>query len=445
MKEYYHSVELIEDKCIGCTDCIKRCPTEAIRVRAGKAKIINELCIDCGECIKVCKSHAKKATTGALHTIKRFKYRIALPAPTLYGQFKNICDVNIILTALKSIGFDDVFEVSEAAEMVTVKTKELIANNETRKPVISSACPVIIRLIGMRFPSLIDNILPIISPMEAAAMLAKDYYIKKGIAAEDIGIFFISPCASKATYVINPLGIEKSCVSGVIALQDIYMPLRNAISSLETIENLSQSSEKGMDWALIGGESKNVQIENAIAVDGLENVIDVLEEIENGQINDVDFIEALACTGGCVGGPLTVINNFVAKNYIRRTEKFTKSLPEDKKRQMIVSPENIDFNFNKEIEQTSVMKLDDNMTEAIKKLEQIEEIFSLLPMIDCGSCGAPTCRALAADIVKGNANIEDCVFMLRRKVNDLAEMMVDLSAKIPQTISNNRNKKGGLS
>ncbi|MDR2904246.1 MAG: 4Fe-4S binding protein [Clostridiales bacterium] len=435
MKEYHHSVRLVEDKCIGCTDCIKRCPTEAIRVRDGKARIINELCIDCGVCIKVCQSRAKKATTDPLETIKKYKYRIALPAPTLYGQFKNLYDVNVILSALKKIGFDDVFEVSGAAEMATEKTKELIKNNALKKPIISSACPVIIRLIGMRFPSLIDNILPVISPVEAAALLARVHYAKKGIADEDLGIFFISPCAAKATYVFNPLGVKESAISGVIAIPDIYMPLRNAISNLAEIEPLSHSSEKGMDWALTGGESKSVQIENAIAVDGLENVINVLEEIENGQINDVDFIEALACNGGCVGGPLTIINSFIAKNNITRTEKCTKALSPDKKRQIDFTPDQISFGFNKAIEQVGVMKLSENMSEAIRKLEKIEEIYKKLPMIDCGSCGAPTCRALAEDVVKGSANVEDCIFMLRQKVHDLAEMMVDLSAKLPQTIS----------
>ncbi len=443
LREYYHSVDLIEAKCIGCTDCIKRCPTEAIRVRGGKAQIISERCIDCGMCIKVCRNYAKKATTGALESINRFKYKIALPAPTLYGQFKKISDVNIILTALKNLGFDDVFEVSAAAEIVTQKTKELIAADKLKKPIISSACPAIIRLISMRFPSLINNLLPVISPVEAAARLAKVNCEKLGMKREDVGAFFITPCAAKATYVKHPIGVKKTYIDGVLSMNDIYMPLRNAITNIETVEPLSHSSDKGMDWALTGGESKNVKIENAIAVDGLENVINILEQIENGQINDVDFIEALACTGGCVGGPLTVVNGFVAQNFIKRTEKFTKSMPEDKKRKIHLPTDEIDFNLDKEIEQISVMKLDDNVFEALNKLEKIEEIYAMLPMIDCGSCGAPTCRALAEDIVRGNANTEDCVFMLRQKVQNLAEMMFDLSSKLPQTISGHGPKKKG--
>ncbi|MFR5855793.1 MAG: 4Fe-4S dicluster domain-containing protein [Lachnospiraceae bacterium] len=82
----FHSVRLDREKCMGCTNCLKRCPTEAIRLRGGRAHIIDERCIDCGECIRVCDHHAKYAQTDPLSVIEQFKYKIALPAPSLYGQ-----------------------------------------------------------------------------------------------------------------------------------------------------------------------------------------------------------------------------------------------------------------------------------------------------------------------------------------------------------------------
>ncbi|HAA37762.1 MAG TPA: ferredoxin, partial [Firmicutes bacterium] len=78
MKTYFHSVTLDEEKCRGCTNCIKKCPTEAIRVRKGKARIINERCIDCGECLRVCPYHAKKAITDSFDMLHCIKYRICL-------------------------------------------------------------------------------------------------------------------------------------------------------------------------------------------------------------------------------------------------------------------------------------------------------------------------------------------------------------------------------
>ena len=89
MERFYHSVTLDVDKCVGCTNCIKRCPTEAIRVREGKAIITPERCIDCGVCIRVCPHHAKKAKFDHLEMLNRFTYNIALPAPSLYGQFRH--------------------------------------------------------------------------------------------------------------------------------------------------------------------------------------------------------------------------------------------------------------------------------------------------------------------------------------------------------------------
>ena len=122
-EKYFHSVRLDMDKCKGCTNCIKKCPTEAIRVQHGKANITNTLCIDCGECIRVCPYHAKIAFTDGLSSIQAFKYKIALPAPALYGQFKNMRDPEQMYTALRSLGFDEVFDVAKGADVVTEAVK----------------------------------------------------------------------------------------------------------------------------------------------------------------------------------------------------------------------------------------------------------------------------------------------------------------------------------
>ena len=169
MNTYEHSVYLDADKCNGCTTCLKHCPTEAIRIRNGKAVIDQGRCIDCGECIRVCPNKAKKASCSSLDAMKKFKWKIALPAPSLYGQFDNLEDVDRVLDGLLKIGFDDVFEVSAAAELVSAYTRIYLKSKDIKKPAISSACPVILRLIGLRFPSLSDNIIKLLPPMEIAA------------------------------------------------------------------------------------------------------------------------------------------------------------------------------------------------------------------------------------------------------------------------------------
>ena len=186
MDRFFHSVTLDKEKCKGCTNCIKRCPTEAIRVRNGKAVITPERCIDCSVCIRVCPYHAKKAKSDPMDIIKAYKYKIALPAPALYGQFNNLDIIDIVLTGLKRVGFDEVFEVSRGAEMVSDATRRLMAQGTLLKPVISSACPAIVRLIRVRFPDLCAHVLPLRAPMETAARLArKEAMEKTGLPSED--------------------------------------------------------------------------------------------------------------------------------------------------------------------------------------------------------------------------------------------------------------------
>jgi len=428
-----HSVVLDRERCIGCTDCIKRCPTEAIRVRNSKAEIMDEKCIDCGMCIRVCHSHAKKASTDPLDKMNKFKYKVAIPAPTLYTQFKKIRDPNIVLTALKKLGFDEVFEVARAAEIVTEYSKELVNSGKVIKPVISSACPAIVKLVEMRFPSLIPNVLPIISPKEAMARYARKYLLKQGIPAKDIGIFFISPCAAKVTNSRYPQTIESSDVDGILSMKEVYLKLVPIIKKLniEDIEILQTASSDGVGWAATGGEGLASKIYNHVAVDGIENVIKILERVENGKL-DVDFVECLACTNGCLGGPLTVENSFVATNRMGKIKKYIDL--KGKTREVDLIDKSVKLDWDYKLKNKQVLKLDDNMTIALHKMEELERIYNTLPKIDCGSCGAPTCRALAEDIVRGNANIEDCIFMLREKVRIMAEDMVSLSEKMPPSI-----------
>ena len=139
MQKYFHSVELEADKCCGCTNCLKRCPTEAIRVHDGKATILSDRCIDCGECIRICPHHAKRAHSSKMEELQGFRYNVAIPAPALFGQFNGLDNLDYVLTGLKKIGFDSVFEVSRAAELVSEATRRLIKEDNLKRPIISSA------------------------------------------------------------------------------------------------------------------------------------------------------------------------------------------------------------------------------------------------------------------------------------------------------------------
>ncbi len=436
---YFHSVTLDEDKCRGCTNCIKGCPTEAIRVRKGKARIIDERCIDCGECIRVCPHHAKKAITDPLDIINSFRYKVVIPAPSFYGQYNSVFSRNHILTALKMVGFDEIYEVAKAAEVVTQATKKLLAKRNLKTPLISSACPAVVRLIQVRFPSLIDNIVKLESPMEVAAKIIRDKVVKsKGIPNEDIGVFFITPCAAKATSVKAPYERERSSVNGVISIKDVYLSVLNSLGKIKNPEELERASFSGIGWANSGGESLALGTDAFLAVDGIHNVITILEEVEKDRLEDVAFIEALACTGGCIGGPLAVENLYIAKTRIKMHINEAKekgiSLEEPEK-----DYENIDWTGN--VQYKPVLKLDNDIEKAMKKLENLHRILNDLPGLDCGACGAPSCRALAEDIVRHNADETDCIFKLRERVRALALEMMELESKMPPVMDKSSDGK----
>jgi len=435
MGTYFHSVTLDESKCRGCTNCIKGCPTEAIRVRKSKARIINERCIDCGECIRACPHHAKKAITDPFDTIYSYEYRIAIPAPSLYSQFKTAKSREQLLTALKRLDFDDVYEVAKAAEIVSSATRKLLKTEELKKPLISSACPAVVRLIQVRFPNLIENIVKIDSPMEVAAKIAKKNFLRKNnVNAEQVGVFFISPCAAKVTSVKAPFGNEKSNVDGVISIRDIYLRMINSINKVKENESFELAGIEGVRWANSGGESAALATNKYLAVDGIHNVIKIFEEIENDRLADIDFVEALACTGGCLGGPLAVENVYVAKTRLKKflnIAEIKESNNRMDKERNEEAEEYDDIIWKMDVQHKPILKLDDDFEKAIKKLESLEKIDKELPGLDCGACGAPNCRALAEDIVRGIANETDCIFLLRQKVRALAMQMMELEAKMP--------------
>ncbi len=409
MYSYKHSVLLDSDKCTGCTTCLKHCPTEAIRIKNGRAEINNERCIDCGECIRVCPHKAKKAVCSKLESMDRFKFKIALPAPTLYGQFDNLDDVDYVLDGLLKLGFDDVFEVSKAAELVSAYTRLYLKTDGVKKPAISSACPVVLRLIGLRYPSLNDNIIHMLPPMEVAAKLARERALKNNpdLSPDDIGVCFITPCPAKASYVKNGFADYKSQVDEVVSIKDIYFQLINAMKKDSDIKSLLESGMIGIGWASSGGEATAIFNDNYLAADGIENVNRVLDQVENGNIPPLEFIELNACTGGCVGGVLTIQNPYIAKarlQTLRRYLPVSQNFLSGDESQYIPDI----YIFNELPEYQPITRLSDSMAESMRMMADIQKLKGELPGIDCGACGAPTCRAFAEDIIKGNCSVSEC-------------------------------------
>ena len=413
MEKYWHSVVLDHDYCNGCTNCLSRCPTQAIRIIDGKAKIMKERCIDCGECLKICHFHAKGTVSDPLERIHDYKFKVALTSISMYGQFPGEHDIEEVFQSLYALGFDLVYDTAYAADILTKYQNELLEDPKVLKPVISTYCPAITRLIQIRYPSLIDNITRLEAPMEIAARQVKKKVMEKHkVSFEDIGVFYIAQCPAKITSIKQPLGIDKSYIDGAISLESIYGKL---IKHMEqrlpfSHDKVQCASANGVGWGMVGGQSFGLETEKYLAVDGIEEVIRVLDKMELGKLPEIDFFEGYSCVTGCSGGVLNVENPFMAKARIRMK---CAALP-------TYDPGTIKEDFSREelewdleMEPRTILKLDNDFKVALQKMAQLEAYAQRLPGIDCGACGAPTCRALAEDIVMGRASFSDCLLLGR--------------------------------
>jgi hypothetical protein len=317
---------------------------------------------------------------------------------------------------------------------------EYLSTREFKRPLLSSACPAAVRLMQIKFPDLLEQATPIMSPMEVAARLAKEgAAAKTGLPLKDIGAFFISPCPAKMTEVKQPLTVKTSSVDGVIGVSYIY---KDIVKHLPRYKKriASQSSLRatgaGIAWGYVTGESRAVGSESTLSVGGIHDAISVLEAVERGELNDIDFIEVQACRGGCVGGPLNIQNFLVGRVVLKRmVRKYREKMPHFDQGQMLHFSDNGRFRATEPVLPRRIMVLDADVTKALAKMERLDAITKELPGMDCGACGSPSCRALAEDIIRGQAFDTDCVVKLREKVKDLAGEILDLAQKLPPAMS----------
>src|SRR4030066_2601683 len=449
MSQYFHSIRIDPEKCNGRMKCLRMCPTQAIRIKAGKAVIIEEKCIDCGECITVCPHNAIIPLTDPFGESSRFRHTLVLPSPALYAQFGREILPEKILAGIKKLGFDDAYDLAFTCGEVSFAIQEYLRDYKGPKPLLSNVCPTIVRLIQVKYPAPIDQVIPIDTPRELAAREIKKNKSKTlGLREKDIGIPYLTPCPVKMISIKQPAEKGKSHVDGAIAISDIYGPL---LSAMEDIDNRSYGEALksvcilGIGWAMVGGICRTLRLKNSLAVSGLSEIIKVFNDIERGRLKNIDFIEAYSCHQGCVGGSLTVENLYISYNNILKLvetlgfEKI-KACPDIREVRKLYK-ENYFFLEGK-LEPRPLRPLDEDLTKAIRKRKEKEKIHELLPKIDCGICGAPTCLTFAEDVVKGESELNDCIFNLPQKVAELSQELLELLNKstIARPIKSNIGK-----
>ena len=418
--QFEHALKFREDICIGCSHCMMNCPTEAIRVKNGKAQLIDNRCVDCGECYRVCPVGAIVVHQDDFNDIFAFKHRIALIPSVFSGQFPDKYAHKEILSAVYELGFTDVYEVELGAPFLAELFNEKIESNKEIRPLISPFCPAIVRLIQVKFPTLIDHIIPLKAPLDITALHARKVLTDAGIDPNEIGVFYITPCAAKIVAIKNPVGETKSAIDGVINMNFFFNKIFKYIKSNPRKENSLHQFEPlsplAVKWSLTRGETDCMKNCKSLAIDEISNVIEFLEKVENDEIHGVDFLELRACDESCTGGILCSGNRFLTADKLQNrslncasavnsgTIKISDSISENAR--FLRENATID-----KIPPRSMLKLDDNMAEAMAKMKRIYEINRSLPQVDCGICGTPSCQSLAEDIVQNNASIKQCVFV----------------------------------
>lgn len=422
VEDFHHALKLKRDLCIGCSHCIGTCPTGAIHVEDGYPHLDPNRCVDCGRCYQVCPVNAIYIEQDDFQTVYDCKYPVLLLPSIFISQFEEKIKEKTILSALYHMGFKHVFEVEKSVDFIRDEMRKTVSENNGFKPIISTFCPAIVRLIQVKFPVLVPNLYLLKPPLDLTALYIRKILIDEDhIPAEDIEIFYVTPCAAKIAAIKSPATEEESIVTRVINMNYLYSKVMRIIKQGEyklcedgrtRYHRLSKAS---LNYTLTGGEITMLKEGRNLAIDGIQNVSAFLEKLEDEDIKDIGYLELRSCDESCAGGILCSNNRFL--------------MVERQRKRMHHSPEEIDAEDNDllnytdyldehkkvlgKVESRSMDKMDDNLAVAMQKMRRAFEINQNLPQVDCKMCGFQTCKALSEAVVKGKAEVERCVFVQR--------------------------------
>ncbi len=431
------SVQEDKTKCIGCTRCVRVCPVSAIRLRDGKVERYTQRCISCGQCIKVCPVGAIQSVYDDFDQLlqdSRFKYRVALLSNVFIGQLPPKVDYKMATDALLRLGFDRVIDENMiTGVMAPIFAKKL--NQAKIRPLISSNCPAIVRLIRFKYPSLLPHILPLETSVEILSTYYRHYLAQQmGCKLKEIGIFFVAPCSAQITAQKSPVGRKESSLDGALAMKDIYNRVLNICYKQKHEEKKeeqdSKSTKRHENWGIYVSEGNQIKKSNfkTLAVSGFKGTKDILTKIEGGQLDFYDYVVLRSCTNGCVGGDLNAENPFIASNRIASSDVVFEKIDKELFYKLFEQGE---FGLREALTPVACDKDSLSIKEKIVKMKKYKDIQKLLPGKDCGICGCPTCADLAKEIVDGNAKFSDCVFnMQEQKKVSLPKIIEAIGGKL---------------
>lgn len=375
-----NAVHVAPGLCRQCLRCLHACPTQAMRVRVDRPQVLAHLCVDCASCIEVCEAGALTMdVTDALPDSSEASV-LVIPV-SLLEQFGPDVDPAAVLEALHDAGFRNV-QHSGAWETALRTAVEAYARVETGvRPVISPMCPAVLNLIQVRYPSLLGHVAPFLTPIEAAhEQLTVPHAV------------FVPVCPSQHTILRSPSLLSKIDVASASAM-------RRAV-----LERMGEPGGRHYDAAIREVPRNRGDVLHA---SGMRRVVKVLDEIENGLKADCGVIELFACSQGCFGAPVWDEDPLVARRRYERSLTWYRA----QGKQYDGTAKAGAVRRIRPLEPRAGLRLDPDMRTAIEKLARIDTLTRTLPGRNCGVCGAPTCAALAEDIVLGRASISACVYL----------------------------------
>lgn len=401
--------------------CVRACPTKAIRVRNRNIRPDSALCINCGACAQSCEAGAIVASTSSQADLGAFKHKVALPSLTLYGQFGRNVQPPQVWAGLRKLGFDSCFDMSWVCEMVAAATEAHLAESRGPWPRLSIDCPAIVRLVQVRYQKLIPHLIPIETPRELGAKYIRHRLSSDlGLDPAEIGIFFITPCAAVIESILSPVGLASSHLSGAFSIAEMREPLAEAIASLGPLpaDPIESVSRRGLLWALAGGQIRSMRSTATATVCGIPQVISVLDRIASGAHTGVDFLELHRCPDGCVAGHLGAEDAFAVQSNLQRLLRRMRDTGAVRQDKVLGLIREHFFDLENEILARRAQPTDAGPEQQTDSTEAIAALASSLPRINCAACGAPDCDSLAADVISGQASIDDCVCLFRHQCSN---------------------------
>ena len=418
MSEY---LEFKPVQCKDCYRCLRECPVKAINIKDHHAQIIEEHCILCGHCTQVCPQKAKieHSELPVVRELLKSGVRVAATVAPSFISSLNQDDFSLLRIALAKLGFAVVQETAVGAQAVTEEYKRLLAKGEMRN-FITSACPAACRLIQMYYPKALQYLAPVDSPMVAhAKMLRRN--------DPDLKVVFIGPCIAKKREA------DEHGIDAVLTFEELLQLFAENDIDLQTINHLAAANDNsGANLAKAYPATQGIIRSfdvlpdgyRYLAVDGVDRLVDVLENIES---LDHTFIEMNVCPGGCINGPCAIAQQGGMMKAEADINAYMEHEMATRKRQPAPQA-GVDLGY-------AHPRLRSKSRPVTEK--EIEEImhrtgkFSKADELNCGACGYPTCREKAWAVINGYADIDICLPYMRKRAESLA---VDIVHNSPEGV-----------